>query len=57
MWLVPSGAERSLLWNVKLSLAKGVRHIYKLGRGFKHFLFSLLVGEDSHFDDHIFQMG
>ena len=28
-----------------------------LGGGFKHFLFSSLVGEDSHFDQHIFQMG
>ena len=25
--------------------------------GFKYFLFSSLFGEDSHFDDHIFQMG
>ena len=25
--------------------------------GFKHFLFSSLFGEDSQFDDHIFQMG
>ena len=28
-----------------------------LGGGFKYFLFSPLFGEDSHFDDHIFQMG
>ena len=28
-----------------------------LGGGFKHFLFSPLPGEDSHFDKHIFQMG
>ncbi len=28
-----------------------------LGGGFKYFLFSLLLGEDSHFDEHIFQMG
>ena len=29
-----------------------------LGGGFKHFLFSPLFGEDSHFDgSHIFQMG
>ena len=28
-----------------------------LGDGFKHFLFSPLPGEDSHFDDHIFQRG
>ena len=28
-----------------------------LGGGFKHFLFSPLFGEDSHFDEHIFQMG
>ena len=28
-----------------------------LGGGFKDFLFSSLFGEDSHFDDHIFQMG
>ncbi len=29
----------------------------KLGGGFKYFLFSPLVGEDSHFDEHIFQRG
>ena len=28
----------------------------KLGGGFKYFLFSPLLGEDSHFDEHIFQM-
>ena len=28
-----------------------------LGAGFKHFLFSPLFGEDSHFDEHIFQLG
>ena len=28
-----------------------------LGGGFKYFLFSTLFREDSHFDDHIFQMG
>ena len=28
-----------------------------LGGGFNYFLFSSLFGEDSHFDDHIFQMG
>ena len=28
-----------------------------LGVGFKHFLFSPLFGEDSHFDEHIFQRG
>ena len=28
-----------------------------LGGGFKYFLFSPLFGEDSHFDEHIFQMG
>ena len=31
--------------------------ITKLGGGFKDFFFSPLFGEDSHFDDHIFQMG
>ena len=30
---------------------------YKLGGGFKYFLFSPLFGEDSHFGEHIFQMG
>jgi len=25
--------------------------------GFKYFLFSPLFGKDSHFDEHIFQMG
>ena len=29
----------------------------KLGGGFKYFLFSSLSGEDSYFDEHIFQMG
>ena len=28
-----------------------------LGGGFKYFSFSSLLGEDSHFDEHIFQMG
>ena len=28
-----------------------------LGGGFKHFLLSPLFGEDSHYDEHIFQMG
>ena len=28
-----------------------------LGGGFKYFLFSPLLGEDFHFDEHIFQMG
>ena len=28
-----------------------------LGCGFKYVLFSPLFGEDSHFDEHIFQMG
>ena len=27
------------------------------GGGFQYFLFSPLFGEDSHFDEHIFQMG
>ena len=30
---------------------------HKLGGGFKCFLFSPLFGEESHFDEHIFQMG
>ena len=29
----------------------------RLGGGFKDFLCSPLFGEDSHFDEHIFQMG
>ena len=29
----------------------------KLGGGFKYFLFSSLLGEDSHFDEHIFSDG
>ena len=29
----------------------------ELGGGFKYFLFSPLFGEDSRFDEHIFQMG
>ena len=32
-------------------------YIRYLGGGFTYFLFSPLFGEDSHFDDHIFQMG
>ena len=39
----------------KKSLATKTTH--ELGGGFKYFLFSSLLGEDSHFDDHIFQMG
>ena len=31
--------------------------LQKLGGDFKHFLFSPLLGEDSHFDEHIFQVG
>ena len=30
---------------------------FRLGGGFKYFLFSSLLGEDSNFDEHIFQMG
>ena len=29
----------------------------QLGGGFKHLLFSPLLGEDFQFDDHIFEMG
>ena len=32
-------------------------HGLSIGGGFKYFLFSSLLGEDSHFDEHIFQMG
>ena len=31
--------------------------VQDLGGGFKHFLFSPLLGEDSYVDEHIFQMG
>ena len=31
--------------------------IKNLGGGFKHFLFSPLLGETIQFDEHIFQMG
>ena len=31
--------------------------IWYLGGGVKYFLFSTLLGEDSHFDDHIFLVG
>ena len=34
----------------------GCFHVF-LGGVFKYILFSPLLGEDSHFDDHIFQMG
>ena len=34
-----------------------LEQIRDLGGGFKHFLFSSLFGEDSQFDEHIFQMG
>ena len=34
-----------------------LRPMTELGGGFKHFLFSPLLGEDSHFDEHIFQKG
>ena len=30
---------------------------HSLGGGFKHFLFSALLGEMIQFDEHIFQMG
>ena len=30
---------------------------HKLGGGFKYFYFSPLLGEDSHFYEHLFQMG
>ena len=33
------------------------RRDIQVGGGFKYFLFSSLVGEDSHFDEHIFQAG
>ena len=38
-------------------VGKGNLPEYSLGGGFKYFLFSSLLGEDSQFDDHIFQMG
>ena len=50
----------STLQGGPLLVVNGVRKIYKwpfLGGGFNYFLFSPLFGEDSHFDDHIFQMG
>ena len=36
---------------------KGGQRRNKTGGGFKHVLFSPLLGEDFQFDDHIFQMG
>ena len=33
------------------------RKTFFLGGGFKYFLFSPLLGEDSHFYEHLFQMG
>ena len=37
-------------------LTGGLVHLW-LGGGFKYYLFSALLGKDSHFDDHIFQTG
>ena len=34
-----------------------MKTLNNLGGGFKCFLFSSLFGEDSQFDDHIFQRG
>ena len=34
-----------------------VDFVVYLGVGFKHFLFSPLLGEDSQVDEHVFQMG
>ena len=46
-------------WPIVGSMRTGIFTctITKLGVGLKHFLFTPLFGEDSHFDEHIFQMG
>ena len=40
-----------------LCVVRPVKGILVLGVGFTYFLCSPLFGEDSHFDEHIFQMG
>ena len=41
-----------------LTIGGGFKYFaYILGGGFKYFFLSPLFGEDSHFDEHIFQMG
>ena len=47
-----------MLERLKVLCLLGVTYIYiLLGGGFKYVLFPPLPGEDSHFDDHIFQLG
>ena len=51
-------ASKTAPWTSRLDNLFSVFHgIGSLGGGFKYFLFSSLFGEDSQFDDHIFQMG
>ena len=42
---------------VKLKVSEYTSSHNHLGGAFKYFLFSPLFGEDSHFDEHIFQRG
>ena len=51
-------ASKTAPWTSRLDNLFSVFHgIGSLGGGFKYFSFSSLFGEDSQFDDHIFQMG
>ena len=48
---------KTLVKNGEKPAAEMDQHYKSLVAGFKYFLFSPLLGEDSHFDDHIFQRG
>ena len=53
----PKKVRREKIWNSRCEPTKRRQSIPFLGGGFNYFLFPPLFGEDSHFDDHIFQVG
>ena len=60
IWTNTNGRSNpTIIYNNKKKQQKEVSWVLciLLGGGFKYFLFSPLFGEDSHFDEHIFQMG
>ena len=54
---INSTGEKSWESNVHVTTLSGNEVLLRLGDGFKYFLFPPLPGEDSQFDEHIFQMG
>ena len=54
--MVVIGSETPPRKSLKNSQVLNLYKVWLVG-GFKYFLFSSILGEDSHFDDHIFQRG